>query len=108
MRGQPGVGDLFLKWVHDHRWSFPSEDRVAITKDGDSYKEFPDHPALVEFDRSDRKFVAVANAHPRKPPILEATDSKWWGWKDALEDAGIEVVFLCEDWIEKKYNEKMG
>ncbi|MCA9187493.1 MAG: hypothetical protein R3E01_16060 [Pirellulaceae bacterium] len=76
MAGQPGVGDHFLKWVHDHRWGFPDEDRVPITRAGDSYEEFPEHPALSNFDPSDRKFVAVANNHPAKPHILEATDSK--------------------------------
>jgi len=108
LAGQPGVGDRFLKWVHDHRWGFPDEDRVPITKAGDSYEEFPSHSSLADFDRSDRKFVAVAKAHPAQPPILEATDSKWWGWKGALAEAGIEVVFVCEAWIEQKFNEKMG
>ena len=107
MRGQPGLGDRLMKWVHDHRWTIPEEDRVTITTSGDSYREFPNHGALNHFDRSDRKFVAVANAHPAKPPILQATDSKWWGWKDALNEAGITVRFLCEDWIKKKYAEKM-
>ena len=97
-----------MKWVHDHRWGFPDEDRVPITKTRDTYEEFPDHPGLENFDLSDRKFVAVANAHPAKPQSLEATDSKWWGWKDALAEAGITVIFLCEDWIKKKYKEKMG
>lgn len=108
MAGQPGVGDRFLKWVHDHRWGFPDEDRVPITKAGDSYEEFPDHPGLESFDLSDRKFVAVANSHPAKPSISEATDSKWWGWKDALAEVGVTVIFLCEDWIKEKYSEKMG
>ncbi|MCX6021072.1 MAG: hypothetical protein NTZ05_04970, partial [Chloroflexi bacterium] len=39
MRGQPGVGDAFLKWVHDHQWSWPDGSRVKITKNGDSYDE---------------------------------------------------------------------
>lgn len=108
MEGQPGVGDRFMKWVHDNRWGFPDEDRVEITNVGDSYEEFPEHPDLENFDLSDRKFVAVANAHPAEPRILEATDSKWWGWKDALADAGITVIFVCEDWIKKKHKEKMG
>jgi hypothetical protein len=108
MRGHPGVGDRFMKWVHDNRWSFPAKDRVVITRDGDSYTEFPDHDGLSDFDPSDRKFVAVANAHARKPPILEATDSKWWGWKDALTEVGITVKFLCPEYAETKYREKMG
>lgn len=107
LSGQPGVGDGFLSWVHYNRHSFPSSDRIPITKNGYSYDEFPDHQDLADFDSSDRKFVAVANAHPDKPPILEATDSKWWGWKDALLESGITVNFLCPDYIKAKYRQKM-
>lgn len=108
LSGCPGVGDRFMKWVHDNRWSFPQEDRVRITKQGNSYAEFPNHKDLLGFDRSDRKFIAVANAHPQKPPILQATDSKWWGWKDALEEKGISVIFLCPELIKATYEKKMG
>lgn len=108
LRGQPGVGDRFMKWVHDHCWGLPQDQRVRITKSGDSYDEFPTHRGLNEFDPSDRKFVAVANAHPDKPPILQATDSKWWGWKGALAQAGITVHFLCKDYVKAMYDKKMG
>lgn len=108
MKGQPGVGDSFMKWVHDNRWSLPDSNRVEISKDGNSYQEFPDHDGLVTFDISDRKFVAVANAHPENPPILQATDCKWWGWKDALTDVGITVQFLCPEYVKTKYEEKFG
>ncbi len=105
--GQPGPGDAFFKWLHQNRWSFPKSQRVVITKTAESYVEFPDHHDLADFDISDRKFVAVANAHPEKPPILQAVDSKWWGWKDALEKAGIVVHFLCEKYIREKYKKKI-
>ena len=109
MKGQPGVGDRFMKWVHDNRWSLPDSQRVTITRNGDSYDEFPTHDGLNDFDKSDRKFVAVANAHAnKKPPILQATDSKWWGWKDALKDVGITVHFLCPEYVKTKYAEKIG
>lgn len=108
MSGQPGIGDRFMKWVHDNRWKFPDEDRVPITKNNDSYNEFPRYIGLSDFDRSDKKFIAVANAHPQKPPVLQATDSKWWGWKDALVQVGIIVNFLCPDYVKAKYVEKMG
>ena len=107
MSGQPGVGDRFMKWVHDNQWNVQKVDRISITKNGESYEEFPDHAALTGFDNSDRKFVAVADAHPDNPPILQATDSKWWGWKDALEEVGITVQFLCSDYIKSKYQEKI-
>ena len=108
MKGQPGVGDRFMKWVHDNRWSLPDSQRVSITKSGDSYNEFPAHDGLADFDISDRKFVAVANAHPCKPPILQATDSKWWGWKEALGEVGITVHFLCPEYVKTKYAKKIG
>lgn len=107
MKGQPGVGDRFVKWVHDNRWKFPDVDRVAITKNKETYDEFPVHPDLISVDPSDRKFIAVANAHPARPPILQATDSKWWGWKDALAEVGIQVCFLSPDYVKTKYTEKM-
>lgn len=108
MRGQPGIGDRFMKWVHDNRWSLPDNQRVTITRNDGSYDEFPEHNDLNDFDSSDQKFVAVSNAHPKKPDILQATDSKWWGWKDALNDCGINVQFICDDYIQTKYQEKMG
>ena len=108
MKGQPGVGDRFMKWVHDNQWGLPDTDRVTITKNGESYDQFPDHNGLNDFDNSDRKFIAVANTHPAKPPVLQATDSKWWGWKDALKEVGITVQFLCSDYVEAKYQEKFG
>lgn len=108
MRGQPGVGDRFMKWVHDNQWNVKKVDRINITKNGESYDEFPAQASLTAFDNSDRKFVAVANTHSAKPPILQATDSKWWGWKDALEEVGITVQFLCSDYVKAKYQEKIG
>ena len=108
LKGQPGVGDAFAKWVNDYQWDSNKVARIQVTKSGNSYKEFPDHDELNDFDPSDRKFVAVANAHPEKPLILQATDSKWWGWKDDLARAGITVHFLCREYIEAKYAEKIG
>jgi hypothetical protein len=108
LKGQPGVGDVFIKWVNDNQWNPQKIERIAITRNGDSYDEFPSHEHLKNFDPSDRKFVAVANAHPARPPILQATDSKWWGWKAALEEAGITVQFLCPKYARKKYKEKIG
>ena len=105
-KGQPGIGYAFVKWVNDHQWNPDKVDRIQVTKSGNSYKEFPPHNELNNFDPSDRKFVAVANAHPEKPPILQAVDSKWWGWNDALAEVGITVCFLCREYIKAKYEDK--
>ncbi len=108
--GQPGVGDAFLKWVLTNINNPERCQQVRLTPGsggGDSFQEFPDEPGLVKFDPSDRKFVAVAAAHQERPPILQAADSKWWGWRKALHNAGITVVFLCPDDIREKYHKKI-
>ncbi len=108
LSGQPGVGYAFAKWVHDHQWDQNKVDRIEITKNSHSYDQFPDHKDLALFDAADRKFIAVSNAHPKKPPVLQATDSKWWGFREALAEVGITVHFLCPDYVKDKYTEKMG
>ncbi|WJV54675.1 hypothetical protein PCO85_04305 [Prodigiosinella aquatilis] len=108
MKGQPGVGDKFMKWVHDNQWSFPKKDLVTITKNGDSYTEFPEHKGLKDFDISDRKFIAVSVTHDDTPPIYEATDCKWWGWKEALNEVRVRVIFLDEKYIQETYDRKFG
>jgi hypothetical protein len=110
-RGQPGMGDSFVKWAHDHRWKQDLVQTVAITPhddDSESFVEFPKHQDLAKFDPSDRKFVAVSCAHPERPPILQATDTKWWGWNEALAACGVTVEFLCPDEIEQAYRRKFG
>lgn len=110
-KGQPGPGDAFLKWLLTNEWSGERVTRVAITaKNNDEYdfEELPTPPSGIVYDASDRKFLAVAAAHPEHPPILQSFDSKWWGWTAALEPAGVRIHFLCEDAIAQKYAEKMG
>ncbi len=101
MSGQPGLGDAFMKWVHDNQWHFPLEDRVTITQTDDNYAEFPNCAELNGFDKSDKKFVAVANTHPMKPPIAAASDHHWWKFKEVLKKKGISVELLCPEHIQK-------
>lgn len=108
LKGQPGMGDRFMKWVKDNRWTLPESNRVPLTKTGDSYEQFPPDIRLKSFDPSDKKFIAVAYGHPDKPPILQAVDSKWWGYREMLLESGIEICFLCPDYVENKYNKKRG
>jgi len=108
---QPGIGNAFLKWVLTNQANSERCTLVEITPKPDDeldFVEFPEHPGLHDFDRSDRKFVSVSAVHPVHPPILQAADSKWWGWQNALAECGIEVVFLCPDEIAEKYAKKMG
>jgi len=98
--GEPGSGDEFLLWALTN-WKNPEFcELVEITSRTDSdddFHEFPDVPELANFDRSDRKFVAVALASKHHPPILNATDSDWWNHREALERHGVVIEFVCPE-----------
>lgn len=90
------VGDGFLKWLYQNSGNASVVESVDIEEHAErGYTKFPTDPELKEFDRSDRKFVAVAASHSERPPILQGTDSKWMRWSDRLAANGVEVVFLC-------------
>jgi hypothetical protein len=108
-KGQPGVAQTFLKWVLTNRKNPHRCICVNITpkpSSSEDFEEFPPHPDLTSFDAKDRKFVAVAAKHHRRPPIAQATDNKWWGWKEALLASGIKVHFLCEEEVREHYEKK--
>lgn len=64
-------------------------------------------PAGVRYDPSDRKFLAVAAAHPDRPPVLQALDSKWWGWRAALAPSDVTIHFVCLADIAAKHAETL-
>lgn len=106
---QPGVGQVFYKWLLSNQGRAGCCERVVLTNvDGDehSFAEYPDHPALEDFDPPDRKFIAVAAAHPERPPIAQALDSKWWGLRDAFREADLTIEFLCAEEIATTYAKK--
>lgn len=109
--GQPGPGDVFLKWLLTN-WQNPERCcLVTITpagNDGENFAEFPTDPALKRFDPADRKFVAVAVVLGGQATILEAVDTQWWEFRHALRDAGVEVEYVCEEVIARKFREKAG
>jgi hypothetical protein len=104
-------GNAFLKWFLTNEWNPARVTRVALTpKEGQpqDFIELPKPLKEVRYDPSDRVFLAVSAAHPEHPPVLQALDSKWWGWREALHDAGIPVHFLCPEEIAQKHAAKMG
>lgn len=95
--GEPGVGDVFMKWVHDHQYTIGRCIRVCISEHPErGYHEFPDDMALSGFDPSDRKFAAAAVVSPTPAPVWNAVDSDWWDFERALRRNGIEVEHVCE------------
>ncbi|MCL4861820.1 MAG: hypothetical protein KJZ93_20550 [Caldilineaceae bacterium] len=102
--GQPQVGDRFVLWALRNVNNRARCELIAITpvlhsEDGNDFVEFPQDPDLANFDRSDRKFVAVTLAHPERPPILNAVDTDWWRHRSAFERCGVIIHFLCPDAI---------
>lgn len=96
--GQPGLGDAFFKWL----WNRQADPRycrqVHITPDPTrEFVEFPADQRLRNFDRSDRKFVAVALAAGDSPPVFNASDTDWWHAREVLGEHGVTVRFLCRE-----------
>jgi len=109
--GQPEPGGAFVRWVLQNQWVASRVSRVVITpRTGTStgFHELPSPHSGPAYDPSDEKFLAVAAAHPERPPVLQALDSKWWGWQESLAACGVSIHFLCPDEIAKKHAEKMG
>lgn len=102
-------GDAFVKWALQNSANIGRVDCVQIIDHPErGFASFPDNADLMEFDPPDRKFVAVACAHPDKPPILQAADSKWLGWNAALNSHSVTVDFLCPDDIARFQENKSG
>ena len=102
-------GDAFVKWALNNRGNAKWVDQVTLVEhDERGFASFPDDPELANFDAADRKFVAVSGAHPDKPSIAQATDSKWCGWAPALQRHGIGVTFLCPTDIQRFHSKKFG
>lgn len=102
-----GVGDVFIKWVFNKLTDARCVHLVPLTELGeDQFAEFPVAVLEAMFDRPDRKFAAVANAHPAKPPIWQAADCKWLDWWPELKAHGTDVAFLCGDDVCRFYEKK--
>ncbi|HWX43162.1 MAG TPA: hypothetical protein VN345_18595 [Blastocatellia bacterium] len=101
--GQPGVGDAFFKWLWDNQANIEHCQKVSVTpteSNGKGFVEFPDDPELEGFDRSDRVFVATVLSDGRNAPVVNASDTDWWNYREALERNGVAVRFLCPELME--------
>lgn len=102
-----GVGDVFLKWLLRNTANSQRVEQMGLRETAeDEFTEFPDSELQPQFDPPDRKFVAVANAHPDHPPIWQAADCKWLDWWSALRATGVGADFLCPDDALRFYKKK--
>ena len=103
-----GFGDRFWQELVRRMWQRSGKQekviRVCITPlagNGNDFEEFPNDASLKDFHKKDKKFVAVAiayqRAHGQETPILQAEDSGWEEFRDALATHGVRVDAICED-----------
>ena len=108
-----GIGDIFVKTLLQNLGNSEICTMVHITPsagNGTDFEEFPDDPALNDFDSDDRKFIAVAvayeNVHQQKATLLQAADSQWYGFRETFVRNGLEVEFVCEAYIRDLYERR--
>jgi len=101
---QKSPGISFYKWLHQNRENPDCCSQIKITPraSGGDFEEFPESKDLEGFDKDDRKFVAVALASKMDPVILNASDTDWWDYREALEAHGVRIRFLCQDLMEEQ------
>lgn len=89
-----GIGARFvIELIHNQGFASRVQ-RVELCKDkNDEFVAFPKTSELERFDRSDRKFAALAKR--TGVPVTNAVDSDWLDYRAPLAANGIHVVFLC-------------
>ncbi|OQX03514.1 MAG: hypothetical protein BWK73_39290 [Thiothrix lacustris] len=104
-----GIGDKFVKWLLQNKDNNSRCTKITLQPHMvRAFESFPDDEDLQYFDPPDRKFVAVAAAHPEKPHILQAADCKWLDWESALIRHGISVKFICAEDVKRFHQKKFG
>ena len=92
--GGPRMGDRFFMYVFNNQYREGRVRRVAVTPldaEGEEFEELPE----TSFDRSDRKFLAVAVV--ADAVVLNATDSDWSEHQALMDELGVAVEELCPE-----------
>ncbi|MEM8641005.1 MAG: hypothetical protein AAGG51_19660 [Cyanobacteria bacterium P01_G01_bin.54] len=101
--GQPGVGDMFFKYLHDYQYASPKIHRVTITPldtpPDDQERGFAELPPN-QLDLSDRKLLATAVQ--AQATVVNATESDWLEQQTLLEQLAIALKQLCPEYATKK------
>ena len=99
LSGMPGVGDAFLKHLFDNQYTDDRVRRVAVTPSEDDRRGFVELPENA-FDRSDRKFLAVAIV--AGAIVMNASDSDWSEHRALMDGMGVKVAQLCPEYATKR------
>jgi hypothetical protein len=93
-KGQPGTGDMFFKYLHDHMYMGKRVIRVSITPVTDEARGFAELP-VNSLDKSDRKFLAVALVGGGT--VVNAMDTDWHEQAAFIAALGVKVRQLCPE-----------
>lgn len=93
-RGQPGVGDIFFKFLHDHMYVNNRVELVQVTRSKDEDRGFDELPAN-DLDPSDRKILAIAVVADAE--VVNALDTDWHEQAELLAQLGVTVQQLCPE-----------
>jgi predicted nucleic acid-binding protein len=97
--GNPGVGDMFFKYLHDNQYAQKNIELIRITQTDDENRGFDELPAN-DFDPSDRKFLATAVVAGAQ--VVNATDSDWAEQQELMNQLNIAVQQLCPDCCQRQ------
>lgn len=95
-KGQPGVGDAFLRHLSDNAYNSARVEQVELQEIDGEYCAFPDDVSLETFDHDDRIFVALALSSALTPQLINAADSDYRQHARALAKAGVVVNEICD------------
>lgn len=93
-KGQPGMGDMFFKYLHDHMYLGKKIRLVPITPISDEARGFDELPQNP-IDKSDRKFLVAAIV--AGAAVVNALDGGWHRQADFIAKLGVNVQQLCPD-----------
>ena len=97
-RGQPGIGDYFVKYLWDRQNNIKYCEKVNIEKNKKGiYKQFNKKEDLLEFDSNDQKFIAVYLGSKMNTIICNASDSDWENSKALLMKYNINVLEILKE-----------
>ncbi len=91
-----GVGRKLALFLWHRRHDGKTCHKLPITPLNEPAGSFAEVPTtLRDFDTDDQKFLAVAAAESRTPPIFQALDDEWWRRRPDFAANGLDVQFLC-------------
>ncbi|MPT00581.1 MAG: hypothetical protein E2581_19090 [Pseudomonas sp.] len=92
--GQPGIGDVFFKYLHDNMYNPNKVELVEITPIDDESRGFAELPPN-NMDPSDQKFLAIAVK--TGATVVNALDTDWKEKETLMIQLKVKVRQLCPE-----------